>query len=264
MSDGAVQSCGFLLELSPDWLIQRASENSHGFLGQYHQRLIGEPLADFTLAQALHDLRNALASQRSSSGISRVYNVRLIDDPRYFDIAFQLRESSIILEGLPSAGERHGAFMGSVSRLIDGLRIDDRQKMMDAAARRMRARTGFDQIRLVAGQDRVENSRGLAAIHSITGELPAILADVTQQPVALFPRKDAVPIHGAMLQAPTAVQAEELQEAGFASGLRVSFSANHGESGFFECYSKVARGPSFELHAAAELFAQIFGMLLPA
>ena len=59
--DVQIQPCGFLLELSPDWLVVRASENAHAFLGEYHSRLIGEPLASFTLAQPLHDLRNLFA-----------------------------------------------------------------------------------------------------------------------------------------------------------------------------------------------------------
>jgi hypothetical protein len=33
--------------------------------------------------------------------------------------------------------------------------------------------------------------------------------------------------------------------------------------GCFQCDNRAARPPSFEIHAAAELFAQIFGMLLP-
>ena len=53
-----------------DWLILRASENVHRFLGEYHSRLIGEPLSAFTMAQPLHDLRNALARQRSATGIA--------------------------------------------------------------------------------------------------------------------------------------------------------------------------------------------------
>ena len=263
MSDDLVQSCGFLLELSPDWLIQRASENTHAFLGQYHQRLIGEPLADFTLAQALHDLRNALATQRSSSGISRVYHVRLIDEPRHFEIAFQSRESSILLEGLPSAGDRQGAFIGSVSRLIDGLGTGDRKQMMETAARRMRALTGMDSVAVVIGTDRVESSRGQGTAPSVTGELPAIVSDTAQECIALFPRKDAAP-GNALLRAPVASQLEELQAAGIVSGLRVPFQTSDGRSGCFECYSKMKHEPSFELHAAAELLAQIFGMLLPA
>lgn len=264
MSDASVQSCGFLLELSPDWLILRASENSHGFLGEYHQRLIGEPLAEFMLAQALHDLRNSLASQRSSRGISRCYHVRLVDDPRYFDIAFQSRDSSIILEGLPSAGDRHGAYMGSVSRLIDGIAAGERKQIMELAARRMRALTGFDHIALEVGDDRVESSRGQVPFPTVTDALPSMVADAGEEPAALFPKKEDAFIAEALLRAPTADQCNQLRVAGLASSLCVPVTTRSGETGHFHCFSKMAREPSFELHAAAELFAQIFGMLLPA
>jgi hypothetical protein len=36
------------------------------------------------------------------------------------------------------------------------------------------------------------------------------------------------------------------------------------EIGYFQCENRAVRAPSFEVHAAAELFAQIFGMLLPS
>src|SRR4051794_15241531 len=103
MNKAFVQSAGLVLELSPDWLILRASENAHGFLGHYHQRLVGEPLSQFTLAQPLHDLRNSLARQRGSSGVGRAYRVRLTDDPRYFDFAFQSLDSTILLEKIGRA-----------------------------------------------------------------------------------------------------------------------------------------------------------------
>src|SRR5690349_11066045 len=121
MSEVLVQPAGFLLELSPDWIIQRASENAHGFFSEYHQRLVGDPLSEFTLAQPLHDLRNSLSRQRGSSGIARAYRVRLIDEPRYFDIAFQSLGDTILLEGLPSQEDGLGDCLGSVSRLIEGL-----------------------------------------------------------------------------------------------------------------------------------------------
>jgi hypothetical protein len=31
--DGGIQSCGYLLELSFDWIVERASENVHHLLG---------------------------------------------------------------------------------------------------------------------------------------------------------------------------------------------------------------------------------------
>jgi light-regulated signal transduction histidine kinase (bacteriophytochrome) len=262
MSEAIVQPAGFLLELSPDWLILRASENAHALLSEYHQRLIGEPLSEFTLAQPLHDLRNSLARQRGSSGIARAYRVRLFDEPRYFDIAFQARGDTILLEGLPSLEEGVGDCLGSVSRLIEGLGSDDRKAMMDGAARRMRALTGFDRAVLVLGDDRVESSRSKIPALNLSGELPPIVADSSEAPVGLFPRKEHESIDGALLRSPTLAQLEELKAAAIASILRVPVMRGGENIGYFQCENRAPRPASFELHAAAELFAQIFGMLL--
>ena len=261
MDKPQIQSAGFLLELSPDWLIQRASENARSFLGEYHQRLVGDPLADFTLAQPLHDLRNSLARQRSSTGIARAYRVRLIDEPRFFDIAFQTRDSTILLEGLPSGEEGVGDWLGSVSRLVDGLQGSERKVLLDGAARRMRALTGFDRVTLVVDDERIESSRGKLPPFDVSGELPAIVADSAQDPVALFPAKDE-PLDEALLRSPSAAQLEELRSAGIASALRVPLFRNGEPVGHFQCDNRKPRAPSFELHAAAELFAQVLGMLL--
>ena len=262
MSEPAVQSAGFLLELSPDWLILRASENAHKFLGHYHQRLIGEPLADFTMAQPLHDLRNSLAKQRGSSGIARAYRVHLIDEPRNFDIAFQALDSTILFEGLPSADEGIGECLGSVSRLIDGLASGNRKSMIEGAARRMRALTGFDRVRLAIGDEHVESSRGKFPELSMSGELPAIVVNASDKPVGLFPHDEKDPIDRALLRAPSPKQVEELKAAGMSSTLRAPILRDGEAIGHFQCDNRAARSPSFELHAAAELFAQVFGMLL--
>ena len=260
--EAQVQPAGFLLELSPDWLILRASENTHSFLGEYHQRLVGEPLGSFMLAQSLHDLRNSLSRQRSSNGIARAYRVRLVDEPRWFDIAFQALEGSILLEGLPSAEGGFGEWLGAVGRLIEGLQGGTRKAMLDGAARRMRALTGFDHVTLSVGDDKVESSRGKLAAPSIAGKLPAIVADASAAPVQLFPRTDEG-IAQALLRAPTAKQSEELRAAGVGSALRVPVIRDGEALGHFQCHNRTACPPSFEQHAAAELFAQMFGMLLP-
>jgi light-regulated signal transduction histidine kinase (bacteriophytochrome) len=263
MSEAIFQSAGFLLELSPDWLILRASENAHSFLSEYHQRLVGDPLSAFTLAQPLHDLRNSLSRQRGSSGIARAYRARLFDDPRHFDIAFQTTDDSILFEGLPSANEGLGDCLGSVSRLIEGLGEGDHRTAMNGAARRMRALTGFDRAILQIRGERVESSRSKMPELEVTGELPAIVADSAAAPVGLFPQKEQEPIGKALLRSPTPQQLEELRSAGIRSTLRVPVLRHGEELGHFQCENRTARTPSFELHAAAELFAQIFGMLLP-
>jgi len=256
------QRCGFLLELSPDWLIQRASENAHRYLGQYHQRLIGEPLSQFTLAQPLHDLRNSLARQRGATGTARAFRVRLFDDPRHFDIAFQALDSSIILEGLPSADGAFGEWLGSVGRLIDGLRGHDRRHTLESAARRLRALTGFDRVTAIFGDDRIESSRGNIAQLQIDEPLPAIVADVSQETVSIFPEDGAEEPNPALLRAPSAAQIDAMRLAEMAAVLRVPCFREGKTLGRFECDNRLPVAPSFELYSAAELFAQVVGMTL--
>ena len=262
MANPQIQSAGFLLELSPDWLIQRASANARAFLGQYPQRLIGNPISEFTMAQPLHDLRNSLARQRSSTGIARAYRVRLFDDPTRLDIAFQTTESTIILEGLESPDQGVGDWLGSVSRLIEGLSTGERRRTMEGAARRMRALTGFDRVVLTVGDERVESTRGSMPELSISGELPPIVADAAQAPLTLFPADVDAPVSDALLRTPSADQLEALCSAGIASILRVPVLSDREVIGHFQCENRKAMPPSFELHAAAELFAQIFAMVL--
>lgn len=263
MRDARVQSAGFVLELSPDWLILRASENVNRFLGEYPARLIGEPMSKFTLAQPLHDLRNSLSRQRGSSGIARCYRVRLIDEPRYFDMAFQLLDSTIVLEGLPSAEQGLGEALGAVSRLIEGLPSDDRRSMLEGAARRMRALSGFDRVTLSLSGKTVESGRSKLPELAVSGELPAIVADSAADPVPLFPRENEDrPIEHALLRSPTSSQLEELRAAGARSILTVPVLCDGERVGEFRCDSRTAHTPSFELHAAAELFAQILAMQL--
>src|SRR5919206_3884599 len=100
-----VQDGAYLLEMSLDWIVLRASENVHRLLGESHVTLIGEPLGRFVHAQALHDLRNLFSRLSATTGIARAYRVRLTDDPDLYDIAFQLNDGRVILEAVPSGDE---------------------------------------------------------------------------------------------------------------------------------------------------------------
>src|SRR5436853_4350567 len=100
-----IQADAYLLELSLDWIVCRASENVHHLLGESHVTLIDEPLGRFVQAQALHDLRNLFSRLSGTTGIARAYGVRLTDDRALHDIAFQLSDGRVILEAVPSASE---------------------------------------------------------------------------------------------------------------------------------------------------------------
>ena len=250
-----IQSCAWLLELSLDWIVLRASENIHRLLGESHVTLIGEPLGHFVHSQALHDLRNLFSRLSGTTGIGRAYAVRLTNDPDLVDIAFQLSDGRVLLEAVPSSGS-YGEAFGTVGGLIAGLANSRGQALLDAGARRMRALTGFDRVTLVCGDERAESSRGaFTAPADMDAGLPAIVADPGAEPVAIFPRiADDTSAAAALMCAPMSYSA-----AG--ATMRVPFNVDdlHGE---FRCECRGPREPSFELHAAAELFAQLFAMRL--
>ncbi|HET7576560.1 MAG TPA: hypothetical protein VFK19_08365 [Sphingomicrobium sp.] len=257
-----VQSCSYLLELSLDWIVLRASENIHHLLGESHVTLIEEPLGHFVHAQALHDLRNLFSRLSAMTGIGHAYGIRLTGDPDLVDIAFQVNDGRVVLEAVASRGN-FGEYFGSVGGLSDGLSELGGQQLLEAGARRMRALTGYDQISVTCGDMHAESSRGaIGFLAPLNGDLPLLIADCEAQSVSMFPRDpDESSIDAALTRAPDASLVDELRQAGIRSVLRVPF---HGDSlgGEFRCGNRTPGAPNLEMHAAAELFAQLFAMRL--
>jgi len=256
-----VQQGAYLLELSLDWIVLRASENIHHLLGESHVTLIDEPLGKFVHSQALHDLRNLFSRLSGTTGIGRAYAVRLTDDPDLVDIAFQLVDGRVLLEAVISAG-CFGECFGSVGGLIAGLADSRGQALFDGGARRMRALTGYDRVTVSCGERHAESSRGAFGGPVDPADLPILVADTDGQAIRLFPRQEEdTSVHAALLRAPQEGDRRELNNQGIRAMLRIPFSAD-GLSCEFCCESRRPREPSFELHAAAELFAQMFAMRL--
>jgi light-regulated signal transduction histidine kinase (bacteriophytochrome) len=268
--DICIQPAGFLLELSLDWIVRRASENVHHFIGESHVTLIDEPLGRFVQAQPLHDLRNLFARLSSTTGVARAYRVRLTDDHDRFDITFQLSGNSVVVEAMPSPGNGVGDTIGSVCGLIDGLDLSHGSSLCDAAVRRMRALTGFDRASLTCsldGEERsAESSRGKfdsPAAPVSPRDLPTIVCTSTADRVAIFPRRPASEtLKCALLRAASEDQLQTLRSEGVESALSVPIKRRNETIGWFRCDNRTPRKPSIETHAAAELFAQGFAMQL--
>lgn len=258
----AIQPGGYLLELSPDWIVRRASENIHHLLGESHVTLIDEPLGRFVHGQALHDLRNLFSRLSGTTGIGRAYAIRLTDDPILVDVAFQLVDGRVLLEAVPSAG-KFGEHFGTVGGLIAGLSGSHGQALLEAGARRMRALTGYDRVILRWGTERAESSRGLfSAPPDEQALLPSIVTNVSSEPVAIYPRQSTgSATQQALLFSCNDDARHSLSRAGVRASLCLSF-VTRGQTGQFRCESRVPRPASIELHAAAELFAEMFALRL--
>jgi light-regulated signal transduction histidine kinase (bacteriophytochrome) len=258
----AIQAGAYLLELSLDWIVLRASENIHKLLGESHVTVVDEPLGRFVHAQALHDLRNLFSRLSATTGVARAYGIRLTDDPDLVDVGFQLSGGRVLLEAVPSAGN-FGERFGGVSGLIAGLAGSQGKVLLDNGARRMRALTGYDRVTLLCSDGRSESSRGAFSNSASTDDaLPSMISDTEADAVPVYPRgSDDSSAGDALLRSCDPQLLAKLREDGVRACLRVPFSAE-GIEGEFRCDSRRPRDPSFELHAAAELFAQLFAMRL--
>ncbi len=262
-AESGIQGGAFLLGLSLDWIVLRASENIHRLLGESHVTLVNEPLGRFVHSAALHDLRNLFSRLSGTTGIARAYRIRLTDEADLFDIAFQQRDDRVLLEIVPAPAGGFGEAFGTVGGLIAGLADSSGQALLDGGARRMRALTGFDRVSLLFGGQRADSKRGAFAGEAEPGAgLPALIADTAANTVPVFPRdREDSSIGAALLHAPNSDQRAQLDAQGVRATLRTPFTAD-GEPGEFRCDSRTARHPSLELHAAAELFAQLFALRL--
>ena len=262
-----IQPSGFLIQLSHDWIVLRASENIDDYLGESHVTLIDEPLSRFVQAQALHDLRNLFSRLSGSTGVAKAYRVRLTDDRPRYDVAFQVCDGRVLLEGAPSPERGLGAAIGSVGGLIEGLSAHRGQALLEAAARRVRALTGCDRSLILYRGEAVErvahSSRGSLGDVAFIPDLPAILSDTTATPVPIFPRKPAkTSLSRALLASPSKEILERLREQKTVSAMSVPLTFEGRDLGIIQCHSGTARAPNLELFAAAELFAQLLALRL--
>lgn len=259
-----VQSAGYFLELSPDWIVLRASENIHHLLGESHVTLIDEPLGRFVHAQILHDLRNLFSRLSGATGIARAYRVRLSERPDLVDIAFQLSSGRVLLEAVPSAADGYGEAFGTVGGLIALLSRTSGQSLLDGAARCMRALTGYDRVTLTLGDDGAESSRGNFPAATAEFAIAAgLVSNCDGAPVAIFPRKaNDETASRCLMRALDEASLDAMRAEGVRATLNVPITSNGEPIGQFRCASRIPRKPSFELHAAAELFAQMFAMRL--
>jgi light-regulated signal transduction histidine kinase (bacteriophytochrome) len=259
-----IQPAGFLIVLSLDWIVLRASENVDDFLGASHVTLIEEPLSRFVQAQALHDLRNLFSRLSGSTGIARAYRVRLTDDRPRVDITFQVSDGRVLLEATPSPERGFGKTIGSVGGLIESIGARSGEALMDGAARRMRALTGYDRCLIVCGERRADSTRGsTSTMTSAIADLPGIIADTVSAPVPIFPRRPGDrSIARALLRAPSEEALKLLRDQEIGSLMAIPMCFEGLPAGHIRCESRAARQPSFELHAAAELFAQMLALRL--
>ncbi|MEJ7932971.1 HWE histidine kinase domain-containing protein [Sphingobium sp. AN558] len=285
---GTIQSFGFLIALTADWLVSRVSANSGHHIGLEPAELLGRPIAGIFRQDAVHNIRNRITLLRGPDAVEPIFSLILMEGGRPFDVAVHFSGSLVMIEAEPAAAdemEAAGMVRSMVARLAQ---TDSMAAFLRDGARQVRAVTGFDRVmvyRFAASGDGevvaealrpgVESFLGL---HYPASDIPAqaralyvrnifrIIADVKAQPVPVVPTLDpsgaALDMSLCLLRAVSPIHIEYLVNMGVAASLSISIVVGGRLWGLFACHHYSPRLPSFAQRSAAELFGQIFSMML--
>jgi len=285
---GTIQPFGFLVAVSSDWLVSRVSSNIAEFTGAERDDVLGRPLFEVFHPEAVHLIRNRVAMLRGADAVERMFSVDLLAGRPPFDLAVHFSGSSVVIEAEPAKGDE--IEVASLVRSMIG-RLQASETMAAfyrEGARQVRALTGFDRVMVyrfdASGSGEVVAEALRPGVDSFLGlnypasDIPAqaralylrsvfrIIADINAEPARvepqLNPAGEALDQSLCVLRAVSPIHIEYLRNMGVAASLSISIIVEGRLWGLFACHHYAPRLPSFAQRSAAELFGQMFSMML--
>ena len=288
---GAIQPHGCLLICSlPEWTIVSASGNAEAILGTPAGGLRGQTLSSVLPSETVHRLRNTLQYSSVMQSLERVSNLANGDGP-LLDAAVHLQGETVILEFEPQAA-RKGQESDPISLVKSMLsrlqQADSLEGLFQQAAQQFRAMTGFDRVMIYkflhdgSGKVIAETLRAgmppYLGLHYPATDIPRQarelykrswlrqIPDVNYTPVPLEPAVDAdgrpFDLSLSTLRSVSPVHVEYLRNMGVGASLSVSVVVEGELWGLISCHHKDPKPLRPNLHAAAELFGQMFSLLV--
>ncbi|PCD02565.1 two-component system sensor histidine kinase/response regulator [Sphingomonas spermidinifaciens] len=285
---GAVQPFGFLLALSSDWIVRRASANLAAFLGIDADAALGTSALDLLGEDAVHLLRNRMTLLRGPDAVERVFGVAAAGDRR-FDFAMHMSGGDIVLEGEPSEDAGVGDTASTIRAMIGRLDgTDSLAAFFREGARQVRALTGFDRVMVYrfdndgSGTVVAEAVRGgigsFLDLRYPASDIPKqaralylrtpfrIIADIEAEPSPVLPildeRGEPIDLSLSVLRSVSPIHVEYLANMGVGASLSISIIVEGKLWGLFACHHYGPRRPGFERRSIAELFGQMFAFKL--
>ncbi|WP_298402004.1 HWE histidine kinase domain-containing protein [Sphingobium sp.] len=285
---GKVQSFGFLMALTADWLVSRVSANSADFIGRAPEEMLGQPVSAIFTGEAIHTLRNRITLLRGPDSVERVFSLPLMEGGPAFDVAVHFSGPLVVIEAEPASHDEMEASSTVRSMVARLAQADGMTAFLRDGARQVRALTGFDRVMVYrfadAGDGEVVAEAFKPGVDSFLGlhypasDIPAqaralylrnifrIIADVQAQPVPVVPALDptgaALDMSLCLTRAVSPIHIEYLGNMGVGASLSISIIVEGKLWGLFACHHYSPRLPTFAQRSAAELFGQIFSMML--
>lgn len=287
---GAVQPFGFLLAARlDDGQVTHASANAATALGVAADAVIGRPLHTLIAPEAVHSIRGLLQGVGTDM-VGRAFAMTLTSGLVCDVAAHLLRHEGttlLIIEAEPTSGEPDSAAAALVRDMIARLqRAGDQPAFHRAAARELRALTGFDRVMVYrfdhdgSGEvigEAVDPGRGpFLGLHYPASDIPhqarllyernwlRIIPDIDAAPVPIVSAGGGMPLDLSLsvLRSVSTIHVEYLRNMGVAASMSVSILRNGRLWGLFACHHYAPHRVPFGRRTAAELFGQVFSLLL--
>jgi light-regulated signal transduction histidine kinase (bacteriophytochrome)/CheY-like chemotaxis protein len=284
-----IQSFGFLLAMSRDWRITRASANLAEMLGIDISSALGATLDTLLDKESLHEMRNRMVGLSMTGGVERMYGIKLVEGRSPFDVAIHYAGDLCVLEGEPAGLDNRMDAASLVRKMVARLNtLPSVDAFHRDAARQVRALTGFDRIMVyrfaadgvgeVIAEVAKPGMESYLGLHYPASDIPLqaralylrnsfrIIADVRAETVPLVSSggemADPMDLSLAVTRAVSPVHIEYLRNMGVGASVSISIIIEGKLWGLIACHHANAKLPTFVTRTAAELFGQMYSMTL--
>ncbi len=205
-----------------------------------------------------------------------------------FDVAVHFSGQLVVIEAEPASADEMEASSTVRSMVARLAQADGMTAFLRDGARQVRALTGFDRVmvyRFAEGGDGEVVAEALRpgidsffGLHYPASDIPVqaralylrnifrVIADVQAVPVPVVPALDptgaALDMSLCLTRAVSPIHIEYLRNMGVGASLSISIIVEGRLWGLFACHHYAPRLPTFAQRSAAELFGQIFSMML--
>ncbi|HWA92534.1 MAG TPA: HWE histidine kinase domain-containing protein [Rhizomicrobium sp.] len=284
---GHVQPFGVLIGVTPDWTIAHVSENVAQFLRVEPRAVLGKALSSLLSEEAIHAIRGRMQLLTGPDAVERVFRVQLVQGGADFDVAVHRSGKTVVIEAEPSAVPENIDPISQVRTMLTRVQAAlGFEKFCNEAARQLRALIGFDRVMVYrfdqdeAGEVIAESAKTelvkFLGLHYPASDIPRqarilytrnlirIISDIGAVPVPIASElgREAVDLSMSMVRSVSPIHIEYLTNMGVGASLSVSI-LRHGKLwGLFACHHMTKLHVSYERRSAAELFGQMFALLL--
>ncbi|WP_108659540.1 HWE histidine kinase domain-containing protein [Acuticoccus kandeliae] len=285
---GRIQSFGYLIAVSMDWMVQHVSANIADITGIAPEECLGLPISEVISTVAIHEVRDRLQGLAPGDGSERIFGVDLAGTGARFDIAVHISNRTIVIEAEPvhTSVNNSGTLIKSMIRRIE--RCADLASLYNEAVRQLRAVTGFDRVMLYRfapdGSGAVLAEAARRDIESFLGlnypatDIPSqarrlyiknptrIIADVGDPTVPIIPGVDpdgtTLDLSLSVTRAVSPIHIEYLTNMGVGASFSISIVIGGQLWGLFALHHYAPRRTSMELRSTLELFGQIIALVI--